>query len=82
MPTQFSNMRLKADTREATPNAAAQRHRGEAFGLHSVAKNISNLFFHAVPVTARPPLKSSLHAIFQISDDQLRHGEFTTSVIS
>jgi hypothetical protein len=65
---------LKTDIREATPNAAAQWHGGAAFGLHCVTENVADFFFHAVAVTTRLPLESSLYARFEISDDQLCHG--------
>ncbi len=74
IPAEFRDILFETDTREATPNAAAQWHRGEALRLHSIAKNIPNFLLHAVAVTTCPLLESRLHVLFQISNDQLRHG--------
>jgi len=81
MAAEFRDVLLKTDTREAIPDAAAQSDCGAAFGLHCVAKNIAHFLFHAMAVATRLPLKSSLNAIFQISDNQLRH-RISPSLIS
>jgi len=75
MATEFSNILLKSEMREATSNSAAQCDSGRAFGLHGIAKNIANFFLHAVAMATCPPPEPSFDSFFKISDDQLRHKE-------
>ncbi len=73
MPAKFRDILSKNDTRKAASNAAAQCHGGAAFGLHCIAKNVAHFLFHAMAVTTRLLLESSLYALFKISNNQLRH---------
>jgi hypothetical protein len=73
MPAEFRHIQSKTDTCEPTPNAASQCSRSTLLSPDGATENFAHFFLHATAVTTCLPLESSLNAIFQISDNQLRH---------
>ena len=76
----FRYVLVQADAREPLPQAAAERKGGAFLGPHSITENIAHFFLHAVAATICPTLESSLDAFFEISDDELSHGDLPTLI--
>ena len=75
---EFRYVLVQADALEPLPQAAAQWNGGAFLSPHGITENVPNFLLHAVAATICPTLESSLDAFFEISDDELSHGNLLT----